>query len=334
MRRIGNLWSQIVDPENLKLAIKKAARGKKDRAMVRYSLDHTDEAVKMLQAILNRGFKNAPYTTKVIYEPKVRTIYILPFFPDRIIHHAIVNVLEPVWDSMFIADSYSCRKNKGQHAGSTRCMEMVRKYNYCLKCDVSKFYPSINHAILKQMIRRKIKDKRVLALLDEIIDSADGETNVPIGNLLSQWFGNIYLNRLDMLVKHELHHKAYIRYCDDFVLFSNDKHELWSHLEKIKTVMNELQLKLSKADVFPVKQGVDFLGYRHFKHCVLVRKSTAKRIKRRLSHIPRLLEENKISIVRARSQVASALGWLKHANAFNLRKALNIDKLMEATTVK
>ena len=300
MRRIGNLWSQIVDPENLKLAIKKAARGKKDRAMVRYSLDHTDEAVKMLQAILNRGFKNAPYTTKVIYEPKVRTIYILPFFPDRIIHHAIVNVLEPVWDSMFIADSYSCRKNKGQHAGSTR----------------------------------KIKDKRVLALLDEIIDSADGETNVPIGNLLSQWFGNIYLNRLDMLVKHELHHKAYIRYCDDFVLFSNDKHELWSHLEKIKTVMNELQLKLSKADVFPVKQGVDFLGYRHFKHCVLVRKSTAKRIKRRLSHIPRLLEENKISIVRARSQVASALGWLKHANAFNLRKALNIDKLMEATTVK
>lgn len=251
----------------------------------------------------------------------------MPFFPDRIVHHAVINVVENIWDNLFISDSYSCRKGKGQHAGSKRCMEYVRKYKYCLKCDISKFYPSINHDVLKQILRKKIKDEKLLSLLDTIIDSIEGNKNVPIGNYLSQWFGNLYLNELDMFVKHSLHCKAYLRYCDDFVFFSNSKEELRYYLTSITPTLDFLKLTLSKKEIFPVNQGIDFLGYRHFPKYVLVRKSTAKRIRKRMSHIEERLLNGKLSKERARSEIASAEGWLNHANSYNLKNKLCLNKL-------
>ena len=331
MKRHGNLWERIISYDNLYLALKNASRGKKRKAGVKKVLRNPDKAVHKLHDILVSGFKNSKYRHKIVYEPKQRLIYILPFFPDRIVHHAVINIVEDIWDNLFISDSYSCRKDKGQHAGSKRCMDFVRRYKYCLKCDISKFYPSINHDILKQILRKKIKDEKLLSLLDTIIDSIEGDKNVPIGNYLSQWFGNLYLNELDMFVKHFLHCKAYIRYCDDFVFFSNSKEELRNYLNKIIPVLNNLKLVLSKKEIFPVSQGIDFLGYRHFTNYILVRKSTAKRIRKRMSHIEERILNGKLSKERARSQIASAEGWLKHANSYNFKNTLQLDKLKRIT---
>ena len=199
MKRYGNLWNKIVTKENLLLAYRKARRGKSWQQAVQEIDKNVDYYINSLHNLLvNDSYKTASYRTKIIYEPKMRTIFILPFFPDRIIHHAIMNVLEPIWDKLFTYHSYACRHGKGQHKGSKYCMSLVHKYKYCLKCDVSKFYPSINHKVLKGIIRKKIKDQQILKLLDEIIDSIDGDTNVPIGNYLSQWFGNLYLNELEI----------------------------------------------------------------------------------------------------------------------------------------
>lgn len=233
-----------------------------------------------------------------------------------------------------ISDSYACRVGKGQHAGSKRCMQHVRRYKYCLKCDVSKFYPSLDHVVLKHIIRKKIKDKQVLKLLDGIIDSVPNGKNVPIGNYLSQWFGNLYLNELDMLVKHKFKIKPYIRYCDDFVLFSDSKQHLHYLAKEIKDFMESyLLLRLSKCEVFPTKHGVDFLGYRHFPSgYILVRKTTAKRIKKRMRTLVAQLRSGNLTAQRARSKVASTEGWLRHANSRNLSLALQLDNIKKEIT--
>lgn len=330
MRRYGNLWDKIIDKNNLKVAFKKARRGKTWQRKVRRIEKHLDYFIDKLHASLVEGtYRTSKYKNKVIYEPKMRTIYILPFFPDRIMHHAIMNVLEPIWDGMLIETCYACRKGKGQHVGSRYCMELVRKYRYCLKCDVSKFYPNVDHKILKEILRKKIKDQKLLNLLDEIIDSVEGGKNVPIGNYLSQWFGNLYLNELDMLLKHKYHVKPYLRYCDDFLLFSDDKQYLNEMAKIIKEFLeNSLKLKLSKCNLFPVTQGVDFLGYRHFPQgYILVRKSTAKRMKKRMKSIVWEYRHKKLTKDQVISKLASTEGWLKHATAHNLSVTLRINEI-------
>ena len=205
MKRHNNLFEQIVSIENIKLAAAKAKKGKMWQDTIkRFEKDEEQNLVKLRHSLEDQTFTTSAYKIKRIYEPKERDIYVLPFYPDRIVQHAIMNVLEPIWDNLFIHNSYACRKGKGQHRGSTKCAEYVRKNKYCLKCDIKKFYPSINHDILFNIIKKKIKCKKTLNLLHDIIYSIEGETNTPIGNYTSQWFGNLYLNELDMYVKHVL----------------------------------------------------------------------------------------------------------------------------------
>ena len=285
MKRKGNLWTKIIDKSNLYLAFEKAKRHKSWQRKVKIIEANLDYYIEKLQNDLITGqYKTAEYKLKTIYEPKKRDIYILPFYPDRIVHHAIMNVLEPIWDNRFIYDK-SVPADK-------RC-------------------------------------KKTLNLLDEIIDSVDTPVNVPIGNYLSQWFGNLYLNELDVFLKQKNCVKNYLRYCDDFLLFSDDK----TYLNKMAKTINEyvvniLELKLSKCVLFPTAQGVDFLGYRHF-HAgyVLVRKSTAKRMKRRIKRLKYELLKNKISKDKALSVVASLSGWLRWANSYNLRMFLELESL-------
>ena len=332
MKRHGNLWDKIVNKDNLYKAYLKARKGKGWQRKVRVIDKNPDKYIdELYQTLINGEYKTAKYKTKVIFEPKMRTIYILPFYPDRIVHHAIMNVLEPIWDGLFMNHSYACRKKKGQHKASTYCMSLVCKYKYVLKCDISKFYPSVNHEILKSIIRHKIKDKKVLELLDTIIDSTGTETNVPIGNYLSQWFGNLYLNELDKELKHKYRVKAMVRYSDDFLIFSNSKQEL----HRLDSIVQEflgtkLQMRLSKCNIFPTSQGVDFLGYRHFPQgYILVRKSTAKRIKRRMKGLIWEYKHHRIDKIQALSKIASAEGWMKHATAHNLSVSLKINELKE-----
>jgi RNA-directed DNA polymerase len=329
MKRHGNLFDKICDMENLKLAFNKAKKNKGKRDDVKEVEADLDNKLKELQEqLINGTYKTSPYKLKEIYEPKKRTIYVLPFYPDRIVHHAIMNVLEPIWDNLMYFHSYSCRDNKGQHKAGILCMKYVKQYKYCLQCDIHKFYPSINHKILKRILRKKIKDTRLLQLLDEIIDSVGGSTNVPIGNFLSQWFGNLYLNELDTRAKQIYHSPAYLRYCDDFLFFSNDKNEL-NYIRKTveKWLGRELQLSLSKASLFYTAQGVDFLGYRYFPTKVLLRKRTAKRVKKRMTTIIPEVESGILSINSAMSIVGSYFGWIKHAQTYNLRLRINMSTI-------
>lgn len=179
MKRYGDLFDQIVTLDNLYLAETKARKNKQNREEVKEFLEHRDELILELRSKLISGtYITSQYTTFVIYEPKERVIHKLPYYPDRIVHHAIMNILEKIWVNQFLPNVYNCIKDRGIHKAVNDLKEDLQKYpeetKYCLKCDVRKFYPSINHAVLKRIIRIKLKDKRLLQLLDEIIDSADG----------------------------------------------------------------------------------------------------------------------------------------------------------------
>lgn len=330
MKRHGNLWDKVIDMDNLKLAFALASAGKRNRDEVKVIANNLDYYLnKLRQMLIDGTFHTSKYTTRIIHEPKERIIYILPFYPDRIVHHAIMNVLEPIFERMFIYDSYSCRKDKGPHKGSTKCMKYVIKNKWCLKGDISKFYPTINHRVLKRILKRKIKDRKLLTLLFDIIDSIDGDVNLPIGNYISQWLGNLYMNQLDMFVKHTLHFKEYIRYCDDFCLFANSKEELLVVGAMIhKFIEDNLMQGLSKWDLFKTSRGVDFLGYRHFSNGkILVRKSTVKRLKVCAKETIYLLKHGFISCDQARSKIASVTGCICHANSHNLYEKLHIDEI-------
>lgn len=330
MRRHGNLWEKITSKENFEIAYARSIFGKsKKRNVIKFKKDKENNLEKVRNVLINKTFKTSRYTEKTIYEPKKRTIYVLPFAPDRIVQHALMNVLIPIWDKLFIDTSYSCRDGKGIHEGSKKTMEFIRRNKYCLKCDISKFYPSIDQDILMDIVKKKIKCKDTLWLIDEIIHSFPGGKNTPIGNFTSQWFGNLYMNELDHYVKSVLRIKDYLRYCDDFCLFHNDKAVLNDAAKKIKTFIEEkLKLKFSKCDLFPVSQGVDFLGYRHFNKYILLRKRTAKRVTKRLKRLPLMLEKGIITKEQFRSSVGSTYGWLKWANAHNLSLKLKIDEMM------
>lgn len=331
MKRHGNLFQEIIKIENIYSAYRKARKGKRWQRKVQTFEQNFNVNIESIQrSLIDKTFHTSDYRTKRIYEPKEREIFILPFAPDRIVQHALMNIVEPIWDSIMIHDNYACRVGKGVHAGSKKTMEYVRKNNYCLKCDISKFYPSVDHDILYNILKRKIKCANTLWLIKDIIYSYPYGKNVPIGNYTSQWFGNMYLNELDMYVKHELRCKNYLRYCDDFCFFHNDKKVLNVIAKKIESFLfNCLKLKFSKCQLFPVSHGVDFLGYRHFRKYILLRKSTAKRVRKRLSRLPHMLAEGKINSEQFRSSIASTHGWLKWANTYNFQLAISINNLRE-----
>lgn len=331
VKKVKNVWHKIVDDANIEWAYRKAKKGKSKYNAVRYIEAHKEECLKQVKQLLVEGkFTTGEYKLKIIKEPKEREIFVLPFFPDRIVQHAIINVLEPIFVKLFIKDSYACIDGRGIHKGSLRIMEFVRKNKYCLKMDIRKFYPSINHNILMRILERKIGDKKLLCLLEDIVRSIPGETNVPIGNLTSQWFGNLYMNELDTFIKHKLKIKCYLRYCDDFALFSNDKKQLNEAKHQIIKFLNEeLKLTLSKCDLFQTSQGVDFLGYRHFRKYILIRKSTVKRVKKRLVKVKKAYLEGRMPHDKFRSVVASTDGWFKWANSHNLSLSLQLNELKE-----
>ena len=322
----GNLFESIVEKDNFKVAQQLSRQGKSRRKEIRIFESNLDENLEEIrQLVINKKFHTAKYRSKKIYEPKERIIYILPYAPDRIVQHAIMNILVPYMEKMFITDSFACITGRGQTRASLRTMEAVRRNKYCLKCDIHHFYPSINQNILSEMYHRKFRDKDFLYLMDDIIFSFPGGYNCPIGNYTSQWNGNFYLTPLDNFCKHELRIRDYIRYCDDFLLFSDDKAYLHDCRKRIEDFIGKYELTYSKADVFSVKQGIDFCGYRHFDNYILLRKSTAKKEIKRLKELPGEFESGLITKDEMRSTIDSIMGWQKHANTHNLQIATDID---------
>jgi retron-type reverse transcriptase len=314
MKRIGNLYQEICSVENLQLADVRARKGKKNQASIQLHDQNRDSNILSLHDILlQKTYKTSPYTTFKIYEPKEREIYRLPYFPDRITHHAVLNILEPVFVAAFTADTYSCIKGKGIHAAALAVKHALKDKDntqYCLKLDIKKFYPNVDHGVLKQLLRRKFKDNDLLWLLDEIIDSADG---LPIGNYLSQYFANFYLTYFDHWLKEVKGVQYYFRYADDLVILHSDKKYLHGILADIRTYLQN-ELKLSVKDnyqVFPVaSRGIDFVGYVFYHTHTLLRKSIKQRFARMMAKNP-----NKASL-------ASYRGWSNHCNSYNLLKSL------------
>lgn len=305
--------------DNLLLADKKARKGKRDTYGVILFDKNRDANFHHLQSLLkDKTYKTSEYSKFLIYEPKEREVFRLPYFPDRIVHHAIMNKLEPIFVSLFTSDTYSCIKGRGIHGAAKamrKALKDVDNTHYCLKLDIKKFYPNIDHEILKSIIRKKFKDKDLLWLLDEIIDSAPG---VPIGNYLSQYFANLYLTYFDHWIKEVLGVKYYFRYADDIVILSSNKPELHLRLSKIKEYLqNNLKLKVKENyQIFPVSaRSIDFVGYRFYHTHTLLRKSIKQSCARMIAH-----RNNPQSR-------ASYNGWLVHCNSKNLRKKLFNEKL-------
>lgn len=334
MKRYGNLYHKIYDLENIRLAHKNAKKGKLHYSEVKMVEASSEKYfTKIYNMLKNKTFRNSEYEVFMRKDRgKEREIFKLPYFPDRIIHHCIMNILEPIWMKTLIADTYSSLKNRGIHKGVRRVKKALKdrkNTKYCLKMDVRKFYPSIDHDILKRIIRRKIKDKSLLWLLDHIIDSAEG---VPIGNYLSQYFGNLYLSGLDHWLKEQKRCKYTFRYCDDICVLHSDKKYLGELRKEISDYLDiNLNLVLKNNwQIFPVdKRGIDFLGYRFFHDYTLLRKNTAARFKRRVKHIKK--KHYLLAPINILSSVMSYCGWMKFADCHNLQKKyidINIKRIV------
>lgn len=323
MKRIGYLHDKVYDIENIEKADNKARKHKSVRwGIVKHDEHRQEENEELSRQIQELVYETSEYSTFKIYEPKERLIFRLPYYPDRIAHHAIMNIMEPIWTKIFIKHTYSCIKGRGIHNVAYDLKNALTKHPnetlYCLKMDVRKFYPSINHDILCEIIKKKIKDKSLLVLLIGIIYSADG---VPIGNYLSQFFANLYLAYFDHWVKEELKCKYYFRYADDIVILSSDKNFLRRILIVIKMYLKEvLDLRLKQNyQIFPVKdRGIDFVGYRFYHTHILLRKS----IKIRLFRLIRKYKLGKIDNQELRRRMQSYFGWLKFCNSKNLLRKI------------
>lgn len=321
------MYEKICSIDNLILADKKARKGKLcSYGVRRHDVNREQNILKLHQDLMNGSYRTSNYTIFKIYDPKEREIYRLPYYPDRIVHHAIMNYLEPLFVSVFTNDTYSCIKNRGIHGALANLKKVLRQdpagTQYCLKLDVKKFYPSISHDVLKDTLRRKIKDTRLLQLLDEIIDSAPG---VPIGNYLSQYFANMYLAYFDHWIKEEQGVKYYFRYADDIVILHENKEHLRQLFTELQSYL-QTNLKLTIKEnwqIFPVKsRGIDFLGYVFFHTHILLRKGIKQRFCRRLSK----LNKKEISQKEYLQAICSWIGWAKHCNSKNLLKTIILNK--------
>lgn len=344
MKRIGNLYAKIISIENLRLADEKARKGKLKSYGVRVH-DRNREAniIALHEALLTKTYKTSKYQVFKVYEPKEREIFRLPYYPDRIVHHAIMNVMEPIWVKIFTHNTYSCIKERGIEGCARRVDRIIRKYDgrplYCLKIDIKKFYPSIDHEVLKSIIRRKIKDKDLLWLLDEIIDSADG---VPIGNYLSQYLANLYLAYFMHMVNERLHIEIgrdvkfdATEYADDIPFFADNKQDLHKAFVYIRQYLKEeLHLTVkSNYQVFPVSvnrydksgRAIDYVGYKFHREQKLMRKSIKKNLCRAVATLNR--KEPAVPYKEYKMAIAPWIGWAKHSDSRHLIKTIIKNKI-------
>ena len=327
MKRHGRLFEKIATFENLLLASRKALRGKRDRPPVAaFYFRLEPELLKLESELLDDTYVPLPYRTFMVYEPKPRRICAADI-RDRVVHHAICNVLDPVFEAFSIAGSYACRKGKGTHRAIRRAQVFSRKCEYFLKVDVEKFFESVDHRRLKDLLERRFKDRRLLDLLGRIIDhpiagGAPGK-GLPIGNLTSQYFANFYLGWLDHLLKDELGVRSYLRYMDDMLLFGDDKPVLHRRLSDMGRFLKDRLLLgvREKATILArVSQGIPFLGVRVFPGLIRLQRSGWTRFKRKLRERERAYAEGRMDESAFVQSVQSLLGHVRHADTHHLRR--------------
>ena len=334
------LQDQLVEWENLWLAHQNAARGKRGLApAAEFESLLADRLLEIQDELETKTYRPGEYHSFYIHEPKKRLISAAPF-RDRVVHHALCNITMPYFEKQFIPTSYANRVGKGTHRALSECWKLTRRYKYCLQCDVTQFFPSIDHELLKNALLRMLPDDSLAWLIDKILESGQGvlseEYNMvyfpgddlfalnrprglPIGNLTSQWWANCYLNQLDQFVKRELSCRAYLRYVDDFLLFANDKQTLWIWRQGILERLGYLRLTIheERAIPRPVTDGIRFLGFVAYPEKRLLKREKGIAYQRKLKRLLQTAPEETIK--------ASVQGWINHlryGDTWGLRRAI------------
>lgn len=322
-----NLQEQLCDWLNIRLAYQNASRGKRGReATAAFEISFPDNLIEIQDELSEKTYQPGAYTSFHIHEPKKRLISAAPF-RDRVVHHALCNITVPYFEKLFIPDSYANQKWKGTHRALDRCTQFARRFKYVLQCDVTQFFPSIDHAILRSTLEKMLPDRSVLWLIDNILESGQGVLSeeyemvyfqnddlfalnrargLPIGNLTSQWWANCYLNPLDQFIKRELRCEGYVRYVDDFLLFGNNKNELMHWREKVLKRMQRLRLSLHEGSMYPkpVTEGISFLGLILFPNYRRLKPRKGYTFRRKLIHLCKSSSQEKIKVC--------VQGWINH----------------------
>ena len=343
MKRYGNLYPQIIELENLLLSARKAQKGKRFRYNVLDFNYHLEtELIKLQKELTDKTYQPGNYRTFRLTNPKSRLISAAPY-RDRVVHHALCNVIAPIFEKTFIYHSYANRVGFGTHRALKKFTHFARNSRYVLQCDIKKYFPSIDHIILKQLIRRKIKCPDTLWLIDAIIDNSNEQEGVidyfpgddlltpvnrrrglPIGNLTSQFFANIYLNSFDHFVKEQLKIRKYVRYVDDFALFDDDWQILADARLAIEEYLAQLRLQIHpiKSQLFATKIGASFLGFRIFPNRIRVRNNNLHRGRRRLRKLQKDYSCGIISREKVNQSIQSWFAHLEHGDTWQLKQQI------------
>ncbi len=327
--------------KNLRKAYRKARKGKGAKWYIKEFNTHLEKNLLQLQKELcTMTYKPQPMKTFVISDPKTRVIS-ASVFRDRIVHHALCNIIEPIFDKTFIYDSYANRKNKGTHAALKRFDLFAKKvsgngmllpnaknrnqiYGYVFKADIKHYFDSVDHEVLMKIIQEKIKDDKVLLLLKKIVDNHASDKGMPIGNLTSQFFANVYLNELDYFVKHRLKAKYYIRYVDDFIILDASKQKLESYKTAISEFLKTIKLELhpEKSKIVPLRNGVKFLGFRVFYKYKIPKKSNIRVLKNRIEHFIELYRDGITNKNEILERISGWNAYAMHANTYKFRRQI------------
>lgn len=343
------MFATLTSWNNLLLAYRKASKGKRGKANVATFEHRLEDNLLQLQAELrSKTYRPGGYASFAIHEPKQRIISAAPF-RDRVVHHALCNRIEPIFERIFIADSYANRVGKGTHRALDRCQACARRHRYVLQCDVRQFFPSLDHALLRRLLARKVRDPDVRWLIDRILESGEGvlaeaydmvyfpgddlfavnrPRGLPIGNAFvpnvpSQFWANVFLNSFDHFVKRELRCGPYLRFVDDFLLFADDKGTLWQWKAAIEARLARFRLVIHPGThPRPVTEGIPFLGFTVFPGRRRLKRDKHVHYRRRLRRLVAAYADGIISLDQL---TASARGWANHTrygNTVGLRKAV------------
>lgn len=340
-----NLYPTLTTYENLFLAFKKAARGKRGLVPVaEFAFDEDENLFTLQDELQAKTYQPGPYRSFYIRDPKRRLVSAAPF-RDRVVHHALCNVIEPIFERTFIGDSYANRLGKGTHAALDRAQGFAKAHPYVLQCDLRQCFPSLDHQILRAILARKLHDDDMLWLCDQILNSGEGvleeeydmvyfpgddifaanrPRGLPIGNLTSQFWANVYLNELDQFIKRRLHVRAYVRYVDDFLLFSGDKAELWAWKRALVDYLASLRLTLHEREstVYPTATGIPFLGLRLYPGHRLLKRKNGVAFQKRFLKWRKQVRRGELEMGKLRERVQ---GWVAHAqnaDTWGLRRSL------------
>ena len=330
--KFNNKFNEIISLENLEFAYyrtqKSKSKYKKDSILFSFNLFNNLESIK--NELINKTYVPENYNTFIVYEPKERIIS-APKFKDKVVQFAIHNILNPEFEKNFIYDSYACINHKGTHKAALRIQDFLKESNniynnpYIIKIDIKKFFYSIDRNILKELLKKNIKCKNTLNLLFKIIDTSPGINGLPLGNCTSQLFANIYLNELDQYCKRSLGLKYYVRYMDDIAIIIDEKDNAKIILEDLIDFINKklnLDINIKKTKIFPLKQGINMVGYKIYLTHMKLRNSSKKRIKRKIKKMEKLISNGELSKEKVEQIISSWLGHAKHANSENFINSL------------